>query len=118
MLAIVGGAAPTVSKETELEPPPENELLVSFKSIQQTPPRDSVTASIESISRGTSGWWNMAVGEQRVEDELGHKFDLIEAHVLASMLSTPESRERILTVDVRGRDWVGGHIPSSINLRT
>merc|ERR1712039_935713 len=24
----------------------------------------------------------------------------------------------ILVVDVRGRDWVGGHIPSSINLRT
>merc|ERR1712137_2539 len=84
-----------------------------------TPPRDSfLTASTESISCCIPGQWKMAVGEQRVEDELGHKFDLIEAPVLASMLSTPESRERILTVDVRGRDWVGGHIPSSINLRT
>jgi len=38
--------------------------------------------------------------------------------VLERMLKDPKQREHLLVVDVRGRDWVGGHIPSSINLRT
>merc|ERR1719188_2494680 len=34
------------------------------------------------------------------------------------MLKDVDVSEQILVVDVRGRDRVGGHIPSSINLRT
>merc|ERR1719446_1335801 len=43
---------------------------------------------------------------------------MIEPWDLASMLKDPDVREALLVVDVRGRDWIGGHIPSSINLRT
>jgi len=56
--------------------------------------------------------------EEKVESELGHRFELIEPYILAAMLKNPDTRENVLTVDVRGRDWVGGHIPSSVNLRT
>jgi rhodanese-related sulfurtransferase len=56
--------------------------------------------------------------QEQVESELCHRFELVEPNKLASWLKDREIRETLLTVDVRGRDWVGGHIASSINLRT
>merc|ERR1719401_2072502 len=42
----------------------------------------------------------------------------MEPWKVALWLKDSEMREDILVVDVRGRDWVGGHIASSVNLRT
>lgn len=121
MLAVVGGQGPTAAKKTEVEEEPiqDNELAISFKNIQ--------AAGLESIPDGEVNGITSPDGkdidelanrEQRVEADLGHRFELVEPYILAGMLKDPEVREQLLTVDVRGRDWVGGHIPSSINLRT
>jgi rhodanese-related sulfurtransferase len=45
--------------------------------------------------------------------------DSVENFELANMLfQQPDTRSDVLIVDVRGRDFAGGHIPSSINMRT
>lgn len=56
--------------------------------------------------------------DERYEKALAERFDMIEPAALHPMLVGRERREEVLVVDVRGRDWVGGHIPTSINLRT
>jgi len=118
----------------------ENELAVSFCSIQKNSRLQSQRGSVVSIGAGgnaaaeaagtdgeasSSGEGSNKTGQhkglaldEQVEAELGHRFDIIEPSNLSVMLLDPESREHLLIVDVRGRDWVGGHIPSSINLRT
>jgi len=128
MLAIVGGKGPVAATKTEADesPPVENELAISFKNIQNAASPRSSHATIDSEVADTASSDPTVLflqqgdqrGEERVECELSHRFELLEPYVLASMLKDPTVRETLLIVDVRGRDWVGGHIPSSINLRT
>lgn len=117
----------------------ENELAVSFKNITDT--FRSIADSLENkpeTDRGAEGNVEEPVVpnsddysaaeddlqvphgqlDQKAESELGHKFELIEPWTLATWLKDGEIREQLLVVDVRGRDWVGGHIPASINLHT
>jgi len=126
VLAIVGGAGPTPANKTEAddEPAPENELAISFKNIAEATPRDSVFTQCDQASMKDEDGCGRDMDalctplDQQVENELGHRFDLVEPGDLAKMLENQRMREQLLIVDVRGRDWVGGHIPSSINLRT
>lgn len=100
------------------ERPEENELSVSFRHIAEEPDAAPQNTDSEKVSaQNASGSIPKALDEQ-VESDLGHRFELVEPWQLAQMLRNREVREQILTVDVRGRDWVGGHIPSSINLHT
>merc|ERR1719506_708165 len=56
--------------------------------------------------------------DQVTEGDLCHRFEMVQPVTLAEWLANSETREQILVVDARGRDWVGAHIPLSINLRT
>lgn len=141
MLAVVGTMGPAPKKQDTDEPADntnkagdndgeydDNELLVSFRSIKETPkqsindfwgsPKTSAPSAARRVSGEASGKWAPGPADQQVESELGHRFELLEPSQLAIWIRDPEVREQILTVDVRGRDWVGGHIPLSINLRT
>eukprot|EP00928_Gymnodinium_smaydae_P034809 TRINITY_DN24588_c0_g7_i2.p1 TRINITY_DN24588_c0_g7~~TRINITY_DN24588_c0_g7_i2.p1 ORF type:complete len:649 (-),score=189.78 TRINITY_DN24588_c0_g7_i2:83-2029(-) len=142
MLAIVNSAGPAPQKQdtdapakasgseagdsSDEEAPEENELSVSFKHINNqaaesdtpefvlSPERQSIANSSAVASpNGPPGGL-----DHQVENDLGHRFDLVEPWQLAAMLKNREAREQTLAVDVRGRDWVGGHIPLSINLHT
>mmetsp|Transcript_152141 Transcript_152141/g.291385 ORF Transcript_152141/g.291385 Transcript_152141/m.291385 type:complete len:278 (-) Transcript_152141:104-937(-) len=56
--------------------------------------------------------------DMQVNSELGRRFELVQPWEFAQVLADSEQRRHVLVVDARGRDWVGGHIPSGINLRT
>eukprot|EP00747_Dinoflagellata_sp_TGD_P202747 gnl/TRDRNA2_/TRDRNA2_76297_c1_seq1.p1 gnl/TRDRNA2_/TRDRNA2_76297_c1~~gnl/TRDRNA2_/TRDRNA2_76297_c1_seq1.p1 ORF type:complete len:253 (-),score=52.97 gnl/TRDRNA2_/TRDRNA2_76297_c1_seq1:103-861(-) len=109
----------------------ENELAVSVRNIQSAASRRSskhvIPATLVSSAKeeetnpddiGPGRMFQRGGMDEKVENELGHRFELVEPTKLASMINDPAVRDKILAVDVRGRDWVGGHIPSSINLRT
>eukprot|EP00928_Gymnodinium_smaydae_P093366 TRINITY_DN7750_c0_g1_i2.p1 TRINITY_DN7750_c0_g1~~TRINITY_DN7750_c0_g1_i2.p1 ORF type:complete len:949 (-),score=178.97 TRINITY_DN7750_c0_g1_i2:248-3094(-) len=137
MLATVGGTQPKANgvndfEEEQEEDTKENELAVSYSTIKSsrlascrgslTAPGGSDTLLSSASFRGDASsnlllptsTGGMTFSEEQVEAELGHRFDLIEPQALAAKMHDPE----LLIVDVRGRDWVGGHIPYSINLRT
>uniref|UniRef100_A0A7S2LJX1 Rhodanese domain-containing protein n=1 Tax=Zooxanthella nutricula TaxID=1333877 RepID=A0A7S2LJX1_9DINO len=108
--------------------PEENELNVSFKNIQPTE-QESPDGALSPEGMGSDPSMpkpdsasvpqtDKKALDQQVESDLGHRFELVEPWQLAALLKNREQREHILTVDVRGRDWVGGHIPLSINLHT
>jgi rhodanese-related sulfurtransferase len=134
LLAAAGARGPQAAMKVEKEDDPtqvmDNELAVSFKSLQNLQTLHSQGPSPRcsaSTSKKTEAWpgneepetkRDTDSVEQSVECEIGHRFDLVEPFILAGILADPEQRDEVLTVDVRGRDWVGGHIPSSINLRT
>ncbi|CAK0897963.1 unnamed protein product, partial [Prorocentrum cordatum] len=124
--------------EEKADGPVGDQLVVSFSSIQNSQKgshRESFCGDLRLLG-GAGGAGSPAhgageldgaatpvgaagmYGDAQVESELGHRFDLLEPEALGAMLLDVEGRERLLIVDVRGRDWVGGHIPSSINLRT
>jgi len=115
---------PATKTEVEEGPAQENELAISFKNIKSVEDSCLSDSSPETPEKRRSTTpkgevkAEQATGEARVESELTHKFELLEPYIMAGMLKDPECREHLLVVDVRGRDWVGGHIPSSINLRT
>jgi len=138
MLAVVGKAAPAPAKQdtdaistdkdgkdsgSDDEKPEENELSVSFKMIGRTSMDDGVMdgspgecPSVEKQPK-TSAGGNKTL-DQVTEGDLCHRFEMLQPVTLAEMLAESETREQILVVDARGRDWVGAHIPLSINLRT
>jgi len=119
-------------EEEEQEGTAENELAVSFCSIQNSrlgsqrgsisgmsnPGSDGVSPTADTPVGGSSSGTGEGGQEEQVEAKLGHRFDLVEPETLGLMLKDFNVREQLLVVDVRGRDWNGGHIPSSINLRT
>eukprot|EP00927_Polykrikos_kofoidii_P047953 TRINITY_DN42217_c0_g2_i1.p1 TRINITY_DN42217_c0_g2~~TRINITY_DN42217_c0_g2_i1.p1 ORF type:complete len:1326 (+),score=207.37 TRINITY_DN42217_c0_g2_i1:108-4085(+) len=92
----------------------ENELAVSFCTIRDSCLDSQRESSLKRKDVGNDDWG----GDRIVEAAIGHLFDFVEPGTVDSMLLDAELREQILVVDVRGRDWVGGHIPLSINLRT
>lgn len=152
MLALVGQAGPVPSKKNTDEPgfahflekctdarsiaeseqpEEENELLVSFKSIQEVESQrasrrssaanlkdDAPLACCDPFAEGQHARDCYPSPDRQVENELGHRFDMVEPWELMHWLGDADKRDMLLVVDVRGRDWVGGHIPSSINLRT
>jgi len=145
MLQVVSASNPKAftKYEAEEEPQGENELTISFKNIlnassgkQDGMGNRGVALPNPSCERRASDGQELGTGlgqassieppsafedekrEDKIESELGHRFKLVEPYILAAMLKDPETRESLLIVDVRGRDWVGGHIPSSVNLRT
>jgi rhodanese-related sulfurtransferase len=127
-----GSAAPDDDEEEQDERTAENELAVSFCAIQSSQldsqldsrrgsQAGSTAGSETPMCEGSTPMGRLGQengGEQEVEAALGHRFDFVEPRALGVMLHDSEVREHLLVVDVRGRDWVGGHIPSSINLRT
>merc|ERR1740123_2229261 len=125
MLAIVSSAGPTLAKTSEVEEASaENELAISFTNIRDVEDNlvpDGISTSStpgSGVCSGISSRGDNGCGEQRVESELTHKFELLEPCELCEMLEDANVLEGLLVVDVRGRDWVGGCIPSSVNLRT
>eukprot|EP00929_Paragymnodinium_shiwhaense_P051161 TRINITY_DN25767_c0_g1_i5.p1 TRINITY_DN25767_c0_g1~~TRINITY_DN25767_c0_g1_i5.p1 ORF type:complete len:1418 (+),score=339.23 TRINITY_DN25767_c0_g1_i5:151-4404(+) len=128
VLALVGKAGPSARKQDpeapaeqepkaldgsgpdDLEESEENELLVSYRAIKDRGPRPREATATHPASHDGK--------DKAVELELGHRFEMVEPWTLAQWLDDVETREQVLCVDVRGRDWVGGHIRSSINLRT
>lgn len=146
MLAVVGRAAPAPSKQnvdeaapdekkaqknagedSDEDKPEENELHISFQNLQR-PPFPDIRESMElevhqkSDDDYTANEDDCNAGrrplDMQVETELGHRFELVQPWELGQVLTDPEKREQVLVVDARGRDWVGGHIPLGINLRT
>lgn len=134
MLAVVGRAAPAPGKQnthsgdnddTKSEgsdngkpEESENELHVSFRSLNQMS-NGQMEVEFSGVAGRTApedaGQFPLDV---QAENELCHRFELTQPWELAEMLQNPDSREQVLVVDARGRDWVGAHIPLSINLRT
>jgi len=113
--------------DSDEEAPEENELSVSFKNIVQGSETDTPEVAIAmSPEKRTSdlpgmpgaGSMDNSSLDKQVENNLSTQFELIEPWQMAAWLKSRSMREQILVVDVRGRDWVGGHIPSSINLHT
>mmetsp|Transcript_90254 Transcript_90254/g.200537 ORF Transcript_90254/g.200537 Transcript_90254/m.200537 type:complete len:667 (-) Transcript_90254:18-2018(-) len=101
----------------------QNELLVCFRGIQDA----SSCSSFHSTTPPDDGtgldspfWAGPGTGSQRGMDGRPGQCttELVEPKQLASWLKDADLREGLLVLDVRGRDWVGGHIPSSVNLRT
>lgn len=100
--------------------PEENELNISFQSLSKTKLGDNFLDFSGHSSSGTTTPHEdeKGAGRRPRENVLGHRFDLVQPCELALWLMDDDKRSHILVVDARGRDWVGAHIPSSINLRT
>lgn len=141
MLAVVGRAAPAPAKQntdgpddekvesdSENEKPEENELNISFQSLGRAsatmgqPGVELEVVGLGNADRGVANEDDCNAGpaplDMQVESELCHRFELVQPWEFAEMLLDPVKQEQLLLVDARGRDWVGAHIPSSINLRT
>jgi len=139
----VGGADPEKEgSDSDQDKPDENDLHVTLRKLKRTctgyvPLSDAEVAEAEQTddvgNRFSVGPIteddctgvednavdiNMRSLDQQVERDLGHLFNFVQPEELAQMLVDPEKREQLLVVDARGRDWVGAHIPLSINLRT
>jgi len=122
-----------ITEDSDEERTSENELAVSFANIQASRKCSILSDATPDLGdRGgqegpTQAWSGSSIPVQQipvapkdvcVEDEIGRRFEMLEPEHLAALILDGERREQILVVDVRGRDWVGGHIPGSINLPT
>eukprot|EP00747_Dinoflagellata_sp_TGD_P107233 gnl/TRDRNA2_/TRDRNA2_170069_c0_seq1.p1 gnl/TRDRNA2_/TRDRNA2_170069_c0~~gnl/TRDRNA2_/TRDRNA2_170069_c0_seq1.p1 ORF type:complete len:1010 (-),score=222.29 gnl/TRDRNA2_/TRDRNA2_170069_c0_seq1:137-2854(-) len=106
------------AEEDEEEVTDENELLVSWSNMPDISGGDPELNVLSPPQDGRQSDQATTPMDEKVETMLAQRFDLIEPEDLYSMIVGKKRQPEVLVVDVRGRDWVGGHIPTSINLRT
>ena len=93
---------------------PENRMSINSMQASQRgnamwdPAKDELSVSVRTKDN-----------EAIVEDSMSQRFESIDPLALVDFLANyPNTWSQILIVDVRGRDHAGGHIPSSINMKT